>query len=135
VKGAAVTVRGDLMGRRIPTDPQLDEELAVRVAEGDACGPAGGSFVLVGVSNGGGARARYISWITYADLDEAEKAEPGRWTIVEPPVPYSGRVTWLPFGWGPLELVWTHPPPAERLAFFPLRNGVGTDRLHLPALG
>jgi hypothetical protein len=116
-------LHGGLMGRRVPTDPAIGEELVVRAAGAeDLGGPVRDSIVLVEILHDGTARARYVSWIGYADLDEASVAEPGRWELVEPAVPFMRDVTWQPYGWGPLDLVYTHPPPSER---HDLRNGRG----------
>lgn len=116
-------LRAGLMGRRVPTNPDLEEELVVRAAGAeDVGGPVRDSIVLVEILRDGTARARYVSWIGYADLDEAGTAEPGRWELVEPATPFTRDVTWQPYGWGPLDLVYTQPPPSER---HDLRNGRG----------
>lgn len=122
-----IRIEGQLMGERVPTDAALEGELVVRVtaATGEA-GPVADSMIMVAGSGDGTPRARYLSWIVgYADLDEASAAEPGRWNLVEPSALYAGQVSWQPYGWGPLEQVWTHPPPAERLRSYALNNGVG----------
>jgi hypothetical protein len=61
-------------------------------------GPAENSFVEVRHLDGDRRVARYLSWIGYGDLDDAEAAEPGKWQLVEPPAPYEARVDWVPFG-------------------------------------
>lgn len=120
-----VTLQGQLMGERSPTDPRLETEVVVRVtSETDPAGPVANSMVMVAVSRDGGARARYLSWIVgYADLDKASAAEPSRWRHVEPAAQYRHDVAWQPFGWGPLEKVWTHPAPFERVDTDGFKNG------------
>ena len=114
-------LQAGLMGRRVPTNPDVEAEVVVRAAGAeDVGGPVRDSIVLVEILHDGTARARYISWIGYADLDEASALEPGRWELVEPAVPFMRDVTWQPYGWGPLDLVYTHPPLSER---HDLRNG------------
>lgn len=114
-----------MVGRRVPTDRALATELVVRVTDPPlARGPEADTVVLVAVPREGSPRARYLSWIVgYGDLDLAHELEPGRWTIVEPPEPYKTRVDWQPYGWGPLELVWTLPPLHERRAATTNGNG------------
>jgi hypothetical protein len=59
-------------------------------------GPAKNS--IVEVRQGDGARvARYLSWIGYGDLDDAEADEPRVWELVEPAEPYDARADWRPF--------------------------------------
>jgi hypothetical protein len=60
-------------------------------------GPAENSFVLVELSTQ--ARARYISWIGYFDIEYASRREPGAWTLVEPATHYEKDVDWRPYGW------------------------------------
>lgn len=112
-----LTIAGELMGARVSTDPRLEKELVVCVTvSNQRVGPVVGSILLIALDRTGEARARYLSWIGYADLDEACAAEAGRWELIEPAAPYRGQVVWQPFGWGTLEQVWTHPPPSERLS-------------------
>jgi hypothetical protein len=105
-----VSIKGEVLGERAPAGPGFATELVVRVTASDEAGPAANSIVMVARDGGGLRRARYISWIGYADLDHANSREFGRWRLVEPPEPYRSDVAWQAFGWGPLEDVWTRPP-------------------------
>lgn len=124
----SVTITGHMMGRRVPTDTTLQSELVVRVSSSTQPEPVPESMLLVSVSTDGSARARYLSWIGYADLDEAEALEPDRWEIIEPPLVYRGEASWEPFGRESLELVWTHPPLSERLGNDGRGNGHSFER-------
>lgn len=69
-------------------------------------GPAENSLILVQVLKHDIPRGRYIPWIGYADLDQAESLEFGRWKLVEPARPFEADIWWHPWGWAPLEEVW-----------------------------
>jgi len=94
-----IKVLGELMGRRVnPTSPQVYEEVVrVTVENGSEC-PAENSMILIQNFLSGTKRARYLSWIGYADLDEASIAEPRVWHLIEPAVSYEAEIEWLPFG-------------------------------------
>lgn len=105
-----VALEGELIGERAPTDPAIAREEVVHVTAAHAGGPAENSMVMVTVDRRDVQRARYISWIGYADLDHANTKEFGRWKLLDPPSPYRTQVRWRPFGWGALEEVWTRSP-------------------------
>lgn len=105
-----VSVIGELIGERPASDPDGRGEVVIRVTpHGGPDGPARNSFILVDLDHDGMPRARYLSWIGYPDLDEVSDFEFGRWRLVEPPQSTAIDVDWRPFGWGPMEVVWTRP--------------------------
>ncbi len=107
---SGVRVHGRLIGARRAPEGDEDAELVVRVTSPSRPdGPAPNAFVLVDLTQGGTPRARYLSWIGYPDLDEVSDFEFGRWRLVEPAEPAALDVDWQPFGWGPMEVVWTRP--------------------------
>lgn len=61
-------------------------------------GPAENAFIIVEMENNT-FRARYITWITYFDVEYAAAYEPDLWVIVEPSENYEKDVVWLPYGW------------------------------------
>jgi len=58
--------------------------------------PAAKSMVAV-VKVNGQRIAHYVPWINYYDLDQASRAEPGEWVIVEPATPYDEMAIWDPY--------------------------------------
>jgi hypothetical protein len=92
-----VTVVGELMGEH--GAPGGTAKLVVRIlTEGRPQDPACNSIILVRSDAAAVPSARYISWVGYADLDEASAAEPGAWTLIEPARPFGLALDWWPFG-------------------------------------
>src|SRR5438105_4386950 len=60
-------------------------------------GPAENALVRVTHFVSRPTRAEYISWIGYADLDQANREDP-RWQLVEPATVYQASVDWHPYG-------------------------------------
>jgi hypothetical protein len=102
-----VVVSGQLVGERSPNSSESKTEQVVLVSvEHRSQGPAENSMIMVELSKAGTYRGRYLSWIGYADLDQANSLEFGRWKLIEPPSTFTKEIEWQPFGWGPLESVY-----------------------------
>lgn len=98
MSGKSISITGELMGRRVsPLTPSFREDVVRITVEGRPDGPAENSIILIKVSDGGGKRARYLSWIGYHDLDVASMSEPGAWRLVEPASLYREEIDWNPF--------------------------------------
>ncbi|SRR5579859_4879177 len=63
-------------------------------------GPAENSFVFVELRANQPARARYISWINYYDIEHAGRQQSGRWKSIEPPQSIEILAEWIQYGWG-----------------------------------
>ena len=61
-------------------------------------GPAENAFVFVERVEPT-SRARYVSWISYYDVDYVVAHQPNRWRVIEPPRSFEGHAVWQPFGW------------------------------------
>jgi hypothetical protein len=105
----SVKLSGQLLGiRRIAANGICEAEIIRIVKEQRPVGSAENALVIVESVNSGTKRARYISWIGYYDLEEAQKAEAGIWEVIEPPHKYSSIVEWLPFGWPNMHSIPNH---------------------------
>jgi hypothetical protein len=71
-------------------------------------GPAENAFVVIERLASGKRRGRYITWIGYHDLEEAQLLEPNVWKLVEPPRPYRRSAEWTPFGWPEMQALPNH---------------------------
>jgi|SRR5581483_12074510 len=88
---------GELMGIRTGGKGTPVGEVVRILHEMRPVGPGENSIVIVERNSDNQKRARYLSWIGYADLDEASAAEPGVWKLIEPPIQYKSPVLWVPF--------------------------------------
>jgi hypothetical protein len=93
-----IQVAGRLMGRRLAPDGRPGAEIVHVQRDQRPEGPAENSFVLVEIDSTP-ARARYVSWINYYDLEYAARRESPAWELVEPWHDYRRDVAWHPFGW------------------------------------
>jgi hypothetical protein len=92
-------IMGEIMGERVdPSSLEVREEVVRVIIENRPNGPAENSMILVQMTKSGEKRARYLSWIGYADLDDVCLAEPGVWRLIEPAKPYEAEISWFPFG-------------------------------------
>ena len=102
-----VVISGELISRRHrPERGAVPDDIVRVVEEQRPDGPAAKAIVLVDRRASRAARARYLSWIGYADLDQACSFEFGLWELVEPATAYTTEAEWLPFGWGASAPVW-----------------------------
>ena len=108
-QGKEITLHGELIGvrRAAPTGGHVAE--VVRVSkEQRPSGPAENALVVVEALNSPRKRARYISWIGYYDIEEAQAVEPGAWQLIEPARAYRCLVEWVPVGWPDRQLLPNH---------------------------
>ena len=94
-----VQIEGRLLGRRHdPKDGSVVGDVIQTERSYDPDGPAENALILVEHEQDH-HRGRYISWITYFDIEYAARREEGTWTLVEPAVLIERNIAWHPFGW------------------------------------
>jgi hypothetical protein len=104
-----VELCGELLGIRRAGAPGGHRAEVVRVTnEQRPNGPAENALVVVEVVDSRRKRARYISWIGYYDIEEAQTVEPRAWELIEPAREYRSAVGWVPFGWPDMQVLSNH---------------------------
>jgi hypothetical protein len=108
-RGRTVEVQGEILGfhRARPHGRRGAEIVRVSSAPRPG-GPATNALIVVQILGSHEKRARYISWIGYRDLEEAQAEEPDVWELVEPPCEYRRFVAWFPFGWPDMQILPNH---------------------------
>jgi hypothetical protein len=105
----AVEICGELIGIvRTRPSGRTHAEVVRILKEGRPRGPAENALVLVELLASGQKSSRYISWIGYHDVEEAQVAEPGVWELVEPARSYRCIAQWAPFGWVGMRIIPGH---------------------------
>ena len=84
------------MGRR--TDAGGRIEWVAEIREGQGSGPVPGSMIVVEGPDSATARARYLSWINYHDIELAKEVAPLEWELVEPSEKVVVACRWAPYG-------------------------------------
>jgi hypothetical protein len=108
-KGEVIEIHGELLGvRRFDPNGECTAEIVRVIREERPIGPAENALLVVELLSPSTKRARYISWIGYYDIEEAQTVEPGAWFLIEPPRAYQCLVEWLPFGWTEMQLLPNH---------------------------
>jgi hypothetical protein len=105
----SIELHGKLLGiRRAVSNGICVAEIVRICTEQRPNGPAENALVLVETLKSGIRRARYISWIGYYDIEEAQLSEPGTWELIEPSQTYRWLVEWMPFGWVEMQKLPNH---------------------------
>jgi hypothetical protein len=100
VLNAQALVAGATLGFHHDDAERVDGKIVHVETCRDPAGPAENAYVFVDLRGPGAARARYLTWINLYDIEHAGCAQPGRWSLCEPPQYFEEEVRWLPLGWG-----------------------------------
>jgi hypothetical protein len=105
-----VEIKGELLGicNTHPSSGRGSAEIVRVSSKQRPSGPADNALIMVYTLTGGLKRARYISWIGYYDIEEAQAQEPNVWELIEPARPYRCLAEWVPFGRPDMQVLPNH---------------------------
>src|SRR4051794_23484853 len=98
-----VSITGELWGRHFSETGEVIGEVIHVLQSFGPNDPAANAFVYAELTLSRAARARYVSWINYYDIEHAGRNQSGRWKIAEPAESWVRKAEWYPYGWdGPI---------------------------------